>query len=675
MKTGKNIFSFLHPVFVLCGLLAFGMILSGCNDSDDNDGNTTGAVETTAWYTDIDGDGYGDPDITLQAETQPAGYVSDNTDCNDNDPGIHPGTTEICGDAVDQDCDDRDPICEMSIYYKDADEDGYSDGTTLKAGTQPESYFQAFELISISDDCDDSDANVNPGATEVCNDGIDNDCNGNIDCNDYVTTQAPVADAGGLYSADVGASVSLDGLGSSDADGWITDYAWDLDNDGQYDDANGVTANFTESSAGTYTVSLQVMDNDGMTDTDTVTVKVSGGTAATITYAIVDTGQGTCYDDSSTISAPLPGDAFYGQDAQHDGNQPSYMLSADGLTVDDNVTGLTWTQSPDWNGDGDIDSNDKCVFADFLNYADMLNNQNYGGYSDWRTPTIKELYSLIDFRGTDPNPMSDNSSGLTSFIDTDYFDFNYGDMAAGERVIDAQFWSRTEYVSTTMNDQATTFGVNFADGRIKGYGRIDPRGKEMDQYALFVRSNIDYGLNKFIDNGDGTISDSATGLMWSQGDSITGMNWEDALAWVQAKNEEIYLGHNDWRLPNAKELQSIVDYERSPDTTASAAIDTVFTATEITNEAGDTDYAFYWSGTTFLRFGGSANSAVYVSFGRGLGSMNGTTVIDVHGAGCQRSDPKDGGSSDFPRWGFGPQGDVQRAFNYVRLVRNAGAVN
>jgi hypothetical protein len=165
--------------------------------------------------------------------------------------------------------------------------------------------------------------------------------------------------------------------------------------------------------------------------------------------------------------------------------------------------------------------------------------------------------------------------------------------------------------------------------------------------------------------------DNATGLIWSQSDNGEGVNWEDALAWVQQMNDENYLGYNDWRLPNAKELQSIVDYTRSPDTHGTAAIDPVFSATQITNEAGELDYPFYWSGTTFLRFDGSASAAVYVAFGEGLGSMDGTTVIDVHGAGCQRSDPKDGDPNDYPRWGFGPQGDVQRVFNYVRLVRDA----
>ena len=410
----------------------------------------------------------------------------------------------------------------------------------------------------------------------------------------------------------------------------------------------------------------------GAATKSTTVTAVSNDTAVLdVSYAIVDTGQTTCYDNSSAISDPAEGEAFFGQDAQFAGNAPSYIASVDGLTVYDNVTGLTWTQSPDWTGDGHIDSGDKFVYSDFLTYIDTLNAQNYGGYSDWRAPTIKELYSLIDFRGTDPIVESINSTGLTPFIDTDYFDFGYGDVAAGERIIDAQFWSSTEYVSTTMGGVATTFGVNFADGRIKGYGRNGPMGEEMDQYALFVRGNSDYGVNDFADNGDATITDNATGLMWSQDDSGVGMNWADALAWVQQKNDENYLGYSDWRLPNAKELQSIVDYSRSPDTTGSAAIDPLFQCTAITNEAGQTDYGFYWTGTTHLRVGDNAGAAAYVSFGRGLGSLDGVSVIDVHGAGCQRSDPKDGDASDYPSWGNGPQGDVRRVFNFVRLVRDA----
>lgn len=55
-------------------------------------------------------------------------------------------------------------------------------------------------------------------------------------------------------------------------------------------------------------------------------------------------------------------------------------------------------------------------------------------------------------------------------------------------------------------------------------------------------------------------------VTWSKTDSGRGLNWQDALAWVQQKNAEKFLGRDDWRLPSVKELQSLVDYTRSPDT-------------------------------------------------------------------------------------------------------------
>jgi hypothetical protein len=263
------------------------------------------------------------------------------------------------------------------------------------------------------------------------------------------------------------------------------------------------------------------------------------------------------------------------------------------------------------------------------------------------------------------------------YIDTEYFAFAYGQTANGERFIDAQYCSATEYVSTTMHGDHTVFGVNFADGRIKGYGTTMPDGSEKYFYVRYVRGNEDYGDNDFADNGDGTVTDRSTGLMWSQEDSGTGMVWEDALAWVEERNLESYLGYSDWRLPNAKEMQSILDYSRSPDTTDSAAIDPVFSTTPIENEGGWVDYPFYWCSTTHLEGVGSrlGEKAAYVAFGRALGWMEsppGSTnyqLLDVHGAGSQRSDPKIGDPADYP-YGHGPQGDVVRIFNFVRLVRD-----
>ena len=377
-------------------------------------------------------------------------------------------------------------------------------------------------------------------------------------------------------------------------------------------------------------------------------------------YVVVDTGQTTFYDNSKTISLPQPGEPFYGQDAQYKGTQPSYQDKGDG-TVTDLVTGLMWQKSPDRNGDGVINYSDKLYYDEAVALAASF---NLAGYTNWRLPTIKELYSLIMFSGAEPSPEATSTIGCVPFIDTNYFSFAYGDLSSGERIIDAQFATSTIYVSTTMTGDRTMFGVNFADGRIKGYPADQSIGKKY--YVLYVRGNTKYGINQFVDNGDETITDNATGLMWMKNDNGKGVLWENALSYSEGFK---YAGYTDWRLPNAKELQSIVDYARSPATTNSAAIDPVFNCTQITNEAGEADYPSYWTSTTFSSETPSRGpSAVYVSFGRAMGFLSGKWV-DVHGAGAQRSDPKTGNPADYPQ-GHGPQGDAIRIYNYVLLVRD-----
>ena len=222
-----------------------------------------------------------------------------------------------------------------------------------------------------------------------------------------------------------------------------------------------------------------------------------------------------------------------------------------------------------------------------------------------------------------------------------------------------------------MNGAATVFGVNFADGRIKGYPRDrGPRGQPMRQFVRYVRGNTEYGVNQFRNDNNGTVSDLATGLMWARSDSGKGMDWESALAWVQQKNKEVYFGYYDWRLPDAKELHSIVDYRRSPSATNSAAIDLVFEVTSVTDERGSQNYPFYWKSTTHVNAAGGADTAVYIAFGEAPGYMM-NSWTDVHGAGAQRSDPKRGDPRAFP-YGRGPQGDAICILNFIRCVRNTG---
>ena len=386
-------------------------------------------------------------------------------------------------------------------------------------------------------------------------------------------------------------------------------------------------------------------------------------------FAIVDTGLIRCYDDKSEVEFPQKGDAFFGQDGHYLGNAPSHKNNGDG-TITDLVTGLIWQQDP----------GEKMTLTQALAGAKKC---RLGGKSDWRVPSIKELYSLILFTGTDPDPMSTSTSSQTPFIDTNYFKFQYGNLAKGERVIDSQYGSTTKYVSTTMKGDATLFGVNFADGRIKGYGLTNPRNRRQEKtfYFIYVRGNKNYGKNKFKDNGK-TITDEATGLTWMKVDSGAlkagknkdgKMNWAEGLEWAENLT---YAGKSDWRMPNIKELQSIVDYSRSPKTTKSAAIDPMFKVSTMIDEGGNKNYPFYWSSSSHNSVY-SSKSADYIAFGEALGWMTDRRtgkkqLLDVHGAGCQRSDPKSGNPKDYP-YGFGPQGDVRRIYNYVILVRGGAA--
>jgi hypothetical protein len=109
------------------------------------------------------------------------------------------------------------------------------------------------------------------------------------------------------------------------------------------------------------------------------------GHPGSLRYVIVGTGQTTCYDNRRTIASPGRGQPFFGQDAQYPCRQPSYCDNGNG-TISDLNTRLMWVRAR-----GAKVTWDQAV-------ADAAKCR-VGGYSDWRMPTIKELYSLIDFNG------------------------------------------------------------------------------------------------------------------------------------------------------------------------------------------------------------------------------------------------------------------------------------
>ncbi len=158
-----------------------------CNGADDDcDGVIDeGASDATDWFADADGDGYGDPLTVTPSCEAPAGAVADGTDCDDTDGDVHPGAPEVC-DGKDDNCDGESDT--DRAWYRDADGDGYGDELEESCDA-PDGF------VSDGTDCDDDNAAVNPGALEICGNGVDDDCDGAAaDCR--MTGSSAIAGAG-----------------------------------------------------------------------------------------------------------------------------------------------------------------------------------------------------------------------------------------------------------------------------------------------------------------------------------------------------------------------------------------------------------------------------------------------------------------------------------------------
>ena len=156
----------------------------GVETCDGRDEDCDGALDegltadAETFYADDDGDGYGDPNDSLQACAAPSGYLTAAGDCDDSSADVNPDATEVCGGG-DEDCDgetDEGPPVDATLYYVDSDGDGYGD----PAGSTRACALTA-ALSEDNTDCDDGDATSYPGATDDCYDAVDADCLGDSD--------------------------------------------------------------------------------------------------------------------------------------------------------------------------------------------------------------------------------------------------------------------------------------------------------------------------------------------------------------------------------------------------------------------------------------------------------------------------------------------------------------
>jgi len=148
---------------------------------DDIDNDCNGLVDDNlplyTYYRDVDNDGFGDQNSSIEIceDVPPTGYSTKGTDCDDENLAINPNSTEIC-DNIDNNCSGAiDDGIQYYNYYRDNDNDGFgnlSDELYICEVTPPEGY------VRDSSDCDDDNNDIYPGAPEVSDNGIDEDCNG-----------------------------------------------------------------------------------------------------------------------------------------------------------------------------------------------------------------------------------------------------------------------------------------------------------------------------------------------------------------------------------------------------------------------------------------------------------------------------------------------------------------
>ncbi|ETR68558.1 MAG: hypothetical protein OMM_04498 [Candidatus Magnetoglobus multicellularis str. Araruama] len=307
--------------------------------------------------------------------------------------------------------------------------------------------------------------------------------------------------------------------------------------------------------------------------------------AISFTGRIPDTGQTKCYDNEKEIPCPNPGEDFYGQDGNYTINPQSFTKlddqgndlpdsATEWTMVRDNISGLIWEVKTD---DGSIHDKDNTYTwydsnpetnggytgtngngTDTEDFINALNNSNYGGFSDWRLPTIAELTSIVNYQKFYPS------------INESYFP---------KTMMSTFYWSSISHASNT----GYAWGVKFN----LGYGNY--YGKDSSFYVSAVRGgqchSFEHSVNLVI-NKDDTVTDTCTGLMWQKEASTHDMTWQNAMEYCENLSLSDF---KDWRLPTLQELRSIVDYSK-------------FYPAINQDYYDGTMPVFYWSSTSYVNY-------------------------------------------------------------------------
>jgi hypothetical protein len=362
--------------------------------------------------------------------------------------------------------------------------------------------------------------------------------------------------------------------------------------------------------------------------------------AATPPASVAQTGQTICYDAAGAVIAC----SGSGQDGELKMGvawptprfvDNSVVSSAD-RTVTDKLTGLIWakdanlmkTRNPAF--DTDATANDgRVTWQHALDYIKKLNTENYLGHNDWRLPNRNELASLAH-KGQANNFAWLNTQGFTTVQSSGYWSstsfanytgnawivgMNVGTMGSN----DAKYNSYS--VWSVRSGQSGTFGsltlpktgqttCSDASGTTIACSGTGQDGE--------LQSGAVWPNPRFVDNGDQTETDGLSGLIWSKNGNPAGTlkTWQAALDYIKTLNSSNYLGHNDWRLPNANELESLV-HKGQVDSS-------VWLNTQGFNSVQS---YYYWSSTSHAT---NTSIAWLVYMGFGTVDINGSVKYNSH---------------------------------------------
>jgi hypothetical protein len=468
-------------------------ICDGIDNNCDGAIDEGTAVDASTWYADADGDTYGDAAMPQNACSQPAGYVSDSTDCDDAVATTYPGATEYC-DGVDNDCNgtvDDDYAVDASTWYADADSDSYGDAaTSYNACSVPVGY------VADATDCDDARYETNPGATEYCN-GYDDNCDGTVDEDSAADASTWYADADGDTYGDAASPTNA----CSQPAGYVADATdcddtryetnpgateycngYDDDCDGTVDEADAVDALtwYEDADADYYgnpaVTMVECYQPTGYvsdaTDCDDTRAETNPG-ASEYCNSIDDDCNGTVDDsyavDASTWYADADSDT-YGDPSvsQNSCSQPAGYV-ADNTDCNDTTAAANPAADEVCDGidndcDGDIDE-DGGVSDGSTYYADA----DADGYGDEGSPIeacsqpsgyVENWYDCNDADSTEPITVDTTGSASGTGAISDPVDAIADGISLADQCVVVNAGTYAEYDISTMGKDLDIWGID-----------------------------------------------------------------------------------------------------------------------------------------------------------------------------------------------------------------------